>query len=168
MRRYWLFRGRLGVLQRVPSKLPFPPRHKVSCILKHPTVSTAPTASYSLKELCECSLDFSCMYVFHFVDVSLPTCVKVSVKFINHSWLLYCCWNKIIHLYMLIFCLYFRLSSNYTSIIQSVLTIIIITSHHFLCWYVARAFSIDWIIIDGIFNQLSHMKPSIYFSFFSS
>lgn len=54
---------------------------------------------------------------------------------------------------MLIFCLYFRLSSNYASIIHSVLTIIIITSHYILCWSVARAFSIDW-IIDGIFIRL--------------
>lgn len=35
------FRGRLGVPLRVPSKAPFPPRHKVSCILKHYIVSTA-------------------------------------------------------------------------------------------------------------------------------
>lgn len=69
---------------------------------------------------------------------------------------------------MLIFCLYFRLSSNYTSIIHSVLTIIIITSHCFLGWCVARTFSIDWIIIDGIFNRLSHMKLSNYFSLFCS
>lgn len=158
-----LFRGRLGVPQRVPSKLSFPPRHKVSCILKHPIVSTA---SCSLEELCECSLYVSCMYVFHSVGVSLPTCVKVSVQFINHSLLFCCCWNKIMNLYMLIFCLYFKISSNYT-IIHSVLTIIIITSHRFLCWCEARAFSIDWIIIDGIFNRLSHMKPFIYFSFFS-
>lgn len=162
-----LFRGRLGVPQRVPSKLSFPPRHKVSCILKYPIVSTATTALCSLEELCECSLYVSCMYVFHSVGVSLPTCVKVSVKFINHSLLFFCRWNKIMNLYMLIFCLFFKLSSNYT-IIHSVLTIIIITSHCFLCWCEARAFSIDWIIIDGIFNRLSHMKPSIYFSFFSS
>lgn len=63
----------------------FHPGIKFPAYLQHPTVSTATTASYSLKELCECSLDVSCMYVFHFVDVSLPTCVKVSVKFINHS-----------------------------------------------------------------------------------
>lgn len=72
---------------------------------------------------------------------------------------------------MLIFHLYFRLNSNYTSIIHSFLTIIIIiiiTSHRFSCWCVAPVFSIDCIIIDGIFNRLSHMKSSIYFSFHSS
>lgn len=97
-----LFRGRLGVPRRVPSKLPFPPRHKVSCILKHPIVSAATTAP---EELCECSLCVSCMYVFQSVGASLPTCVNVSVKFINDRWLLHGCWNKIMNLCILISCL---------------------------------------------------------------
>lgn len=104
------------------------------------------------------------MYVFHSVGVCLPTCVKVSVKFINHSLLLCCCWNKIMNLYMLIFCLYFRLSSNYASIIHIVLTIIIITSHCFLCWCIARAFSTDW--MDGIFNRLHISSITFIFHFF--
>lgn len=58
-----LFRGRLGVPQRVPSKPPFPPRHKVSCILKHSIVSTATTASCSLEEPYERSLSVCLLYV---------------------------------------------------------------------------------------------------------
>lgn len=69
-----LFRGRLGVPLRVPSKLPFPPRHKVSCILKHPIVSAATTAPGSLEELGECSLYVCCMYAFHSVGVSAYMC----------------------------------------------------------------------------------------------
>lgn len=100
-----LFRGRLGVPRRVPSKLPFPPWHKVSCILKHPIVSAATTAPCSPEELSECSLCVSCMYVFQSVGASLPTCVNVSVKFINDRWLLHGCWNKIMNLCILISCL---------------------------------------------------------------
>lgn len=62
----------------------FHPGIKFPAYLTTP-LCTATTASSSQEELCECSRCVSCMYVFHSVGVSLPTCVKVSVKFINHS-----------------------------------------------------------------------------------
>lgn len=72
------FRGRLGVPQRVPSKAPFPPRHKVSCILKHTIVSARCSCTPLSKEqpcvrlLCVC-----CMYAFWSASAFWPRCVNV-------------------------------------------------------------------------------------------
>lgn len=65
-------------------KAPFPPRQKVSCILKHSIVSAVTLAWCSQEEQRVCLL---CMYVFQSGCVFLPTCVNVSFKD-----LYYCRW----------------------------------------------------------------------------
>lgn len=70
-----LFGGRLGVPRWVPSKLPFPPRHKVSCILKHPIVSAATTAPCSLVWMLAVCLLYVCISVCGCVPAYVSKCI---------------------------------------------------------------------------------------------